>query len=201
MTRRPRAWSSAPTATSRPRSCPDARSPRPADFNAQLAGLAGQGQRPSPRGRSGCRPVDRWAADRAAMVALPPVAPALGLAGRDPAAPGPLRPPGRQRLLRRPGRGRPQGRRRRGPGHGHRHLRRAGRRPTTPGAGRAHQTITDPAHRAAALAMAAARPRAAPPGAAGRRGGAARTWATYDAAFGLRRRSPDDRHDPDRPGT
>ena len=50
----------------------------PADFNAQfsdwLATTANQRQH---RGL-GCRPIQRWEADRAAMLALPPVAPVIG---------------------------------------------------------------------------------------------------------------------------
>ncbi|MFD0207530.1 MULTISPECIES: IS21 family transposase [Saccharothrix] len=49
----------------------------PADFNAQLVEWLVRAN--SRRHRSlGCRPVDRWEADRAAMVELPPVAPAVG---------------------------------------------------------------------------------------------------------------------------
>ena len=49
----------------------------PADFNAQLqAWLAVVNQRP--RRALGCAPADRIAADRAAMLALPPVPPATG---------------------------------------------------------------------------------------------------------------------------
>jgi transposase len=49
----------------------------PADFNAQLQGwLVGANQRH--HRRLGCRPVQRWEADRAGMVALPPVPPVLG---------------------------------------------------------------------------------------------------------------------------
>ena len=49
----------------------------PADFNAQLtAWLVGANQR---RHRGlGCRPADRWEADRSAMLTLPPVAPVTG---------------------------------------------------------------------------------------------------------------------------
>lgn len=49
----------------------------PADFNAQLAEwllLANQRQ----HRRLGCRPIERWDADRAAMLELPPVAPVVG---------------------------------------------------------------------------------------------------------------------------
>ena len=49
----------------------------PADFNAQLANwLAIVNTRP--RRALGCAPTDRIGADRAAMLALPPVAPAVG---------------------------------------------------------------------------------------------------------------------------
>jgi transposase len=49
----------------------------PADFNAQLAGwLAAANGRP--KRVLGCAPADRIAADKAAMLALPPVAPATG---------------------------------------------------------------------------------------------------------------------------
>ncbi|GAA2878361.1 transposase [Nonomuraea rubra] len=49
----------------------------PDDFNAQLEPwLQRANQRP--HRRLGCRPVDRIAVDRAAMVALPPVAPIVG---------------------------------------------------------------------------------------------------------------------------
>ncbi|MET8986926.1 IS21 family transposase [Nonomuraea wenchangensis] len=49
----------------------------PRDFNAQLAGWLTLANARHHR-RIGCRPVDRLAADLAAMVSLPPVAPALG---------------------------------------------------------------------------------------------------------------------------
>ena len=127
--RRPRAWSSGPTAIWRPRSCPAAAFTSPADFNAQLGDwLARANQRH--RRALGCAPVDRIDADRAAMLALPPVAPSTGLAQLAAAAAGPLRAPGRQRLLGAPGRGRPPRRGRRRPGAGRGVLRRAaGRRP------------------------------------------------------------------------
>jgi transposase len=49
----------------------------PADFNAQLlAWLVRANQRQ--HRRLGCRPADRWEADRSAMLALPPVAPVTG---------------------------------------------------------------------------------------------------------------------------
>ena len=49
----------------------------PAGLQHPARGVAGPGQRPS-ASRLGCRPVDRIDADRAAMVALPPVAPTVG---------------------------------------------------------------------------------------------------------------------------
>jgi transposase len=49
----------------------------PADFNAQLADWLARAN--SRQHRSlGCRPADRWDADKAAMLALPPVAPVTG---------------------------------------------------------------------------------------------------------------------------
>ena len=49
----------------------------PADFNAQLAGFFDQANRRWRRA-TGCAPADRLAADKAAMMTLPPVAPATG---------------------------------------------------------------------------------------------------------------------------
>jgi len=49
----------------------------PEDFNTQLTDwLVRANQRP--HRRLGCRPIDRWNADRAAMLVLPPVAPVTG---------------------------------------------------------------------------------------------------------------------------
>ena len=75
--RSPRAWSSGPTAILETSFLPGRSFTSPADFNAQLQRLVGAGQRP-PAPRVGCRPVERWDADRAAMLALPPVPPSLG---------------------------------------------------------------------------------------------------------------------------
>lgn len=49
----------------------------PADFNTQLGGWLERANQRQHR-RLGCRPVDRWGADRSAMLALPPVAPVTG---------------------------------------------------------------------------------------------------------------------------
>jgi transposase len=49
----------------------------PADFNAQLAGFFDQANRRRRRAL-GCAPIDRLAADTQAMLSLPPVAPATG---------------------------------------------------------------------------------------------------------------------------
>lgn len=49
----------------------------PADFNTQLAEWLARANQRQHR-RLGCRPVDRWPADRAAMLELPPVAPVVG---------------------------------------------------------------------------------------------------------------------------
>ena len=108
--------------------------------------LAGGLQRPvQPTGCSGAnqrvvrtikaRPVDLIEHDRAADAAAAAGPAAAGLAGTGPARPGLLRPPRRQRLLRRPDRDRPDGRRQRRPGPGPGPARRpAGRRPC-PGLG------------------------------------------------------------------
>jgi transposase len=49
----------------------------PAAFNAQLLDWLVRANQRQHR-RLGCRPVDRWEADKAAMIALPPVAPVVG---------------------------------------------------------------------------------------------------------------------------
>jgi len=49
----------------------------PADFNAQLGDWLERANQRQHR-RLGCRPVDRWSADWAAMLELPPVAPVTG---------------------------------------------------------------------------------------------------------------------------
>ena len=75
--RRPRAWSSGPTAIWRPRSCPAAASPR-RRTSTPSSPTGWSGPTSASTAGSGCRPVDRWDADRAAMLALPPVAPVVG---------------------------------------------------------------------------------------------------------------------------
>jgi transposase len=52
----------------------------PGDFNGQLGVWLARANQRHHR-RLGCRPVDRWKADRAAMVALPPLAPAAASSG------------------------------------------------------------------------------------------------------------------------
>jgi transposase len=49
----------------------------PADFNAQLAEWLVRANHRQHR-RLGCRPADRWEADKAGMLELPPVAPVTG---------------------------------------------------------------------------------------------------------------------------
>jgi transposase len=49
----------------------------PGDFNSQLTGWLERANQRQHR-RLGCRPLDRWGADRSAMLALPPVAPVTG---------------------------------------------------------------------------------------------------------------------------
>jgi transposase len=91
----------------------------PGDFTTQLShwlALANARQHRT----IGCRPTDRIEADRAAMLALPPLAPPAGgdgLVRHDPAAAGSLRSPGQQRLLRPPVRRRADRARHRRPEH------------------------------------------------------------------------------------
>lgn len=54
----------------------------PFDFNTQLSEWLTQRANTRHLRSIGGRPVDRWATDKAAMVALPPVAPAVGLTNR-----------------------------------------------------------------------------------------------------------------------
>ena len=106
----------------------------PDDFNTQLQDwLAMVNARR--RRALGCAPTDRIAADRAAMLALPPVAAGDRLAVLDAAGPGPLRPPRLQRLLGPPGGDRPPDRGRRRPGPGPGVLRGPGRRRPRAGLG------------------------------------------------------------------
>jgi transposase len=49
----------------------------PLDFNSQLEAWLGRANQRQHR-RLGCRPIDRWAADRDKMLVLPPVAPVTG---------------------------------------------------------------------------------------------------------------------------
>ena len=50
----------------------------PADFNAQMGAWIGEHANQRHHRGLGCRPIQRWEADRAAMLALPPVAPVVG---------------------------------------------------------------------------------------------------------------------------
>ena len=50
----------------------------PADFNAQLAEWLAARANARHHRALGCQPITRWATDKAAMLSLPPVAPALG---------------------------------------------------------------------------------------------------------------------------
>jgi len=54
----------------------------PLDFNTQMTDWLAQRANTRHLRSIGSRPVDRWATDRAAMVALPPFAPAVGLTNR-----------------------------------------------------------------------------------------------------------------------
>lgn len=152
-----------------------------ADFNTQLTGWLVKANGRHHRSL-GCKPADRWATDVAAMVPLPPVAPTLGwrLTTRlprdhyvrldandysvDPVAVGrKVEVTADLTTVRITWAGRVVGT----------HERCWAR----------HQTITDPAHRAAALAMAAARHRRTP--APDPTEVEQRDLGAYDAAFGL----------------
>ena len=153
----------------------------PGDFNAQLADWLVLANR-RPHRALGCRPVDRWAADRDAMLALPPVAPQLGWLTRvrlprdhyvrlgsndysvDPVAVGRFVDvvADLQQVTVRLGTKVVAS-----------HLRGWAR----------WQTITDPAHRAAALAMSSAAAHRPAPTAADEV--EQRDLGAYDAAFGL----------------
>jgi transposase len=159
---------------------PGRRFASPADFNAQLqAWLVGANQRH--HRRLGCRPVDRWEADRVAMLPLPPVPPVTGwrattrlprdhyvrLAGNDysvhPSVVG-----RRIDLVADLDRVRVSYQDRQVADHQR--------------CWAAHQTITDPAHRQAAAALRTAQQPAAPPVAGQVE---QRHLGDYDRAFGL----------------
>ena len=176
-TRRPRGWSSGPTAIWRRRSCPAADVHRsPDDFNTQLP--AGWRWRTHAARRAlGCAPADRIAADRAAMLALPPVAPAVGWRAS-------LRLP-RDHYVRLDGNDysvhpavigrRVEVDRRPGPGPGV--LRRADRRRPRPGAGPDIRRSPTRAHRQAAKQLRHGRIGRWPPPAADPRSSSG-AWAT-----------------------
>jgi transposase len=154
----------------------------PADFNAQLATWITDRANRRQHRRLGCRPEQRWDTDRAAMLALPPVAPVIGWRAS-------LRLP-RDHYVRvdandysvHPG------------AVGRRvevvadldqvRVTCAGRTVAVhPRCWADHQTITDPEHAAAAAALRqalTARPASPPVGEVEQR-----SLADYDAAFGL----------------
>lgn len=152
-----------------------------ADFNTQLTEWLVKANGRHHRSL-GCKPADRWAADLAAMVALPPVAPTLGWRTTtrlprdhyvrldsndysvDPVAVGrKVDVVADLTSVTITWGGRLVGRHER--------------------CWAQHQTITDPAHRAAALAMAAAHRRRPVP--TDEHEVQQRDLSTYDAAFGL----------------
>lgn len=154
----------------------------PADFNSQLSEWLVRANNRQHRAL-GCRPVDRWAEDRAAMLILPPVAPLLGWRSS-------LRLP-RDHYVRV------------GSNDYSVHPGAVGRRVdvvmdlaavTVTCAGRAvavhdrswaaHQLISDPAHLEAAVVARAAHRAAARPGPVGH-DVEQRSLADYDTAFGL----------------
>ena len=162
----------------------------PADFNTQLAGWLQQANRRRKR-VLGCAPADRVGADRQAMLSLPPV-PRRSVGRLDPAATRPLRPPGLQRLLRSSRASSAGGSRSTPTWTGCGCLATGRSSPTTHGAGRRHQTITDPEHAAAAKALRAQRATALHHGAEPEV--EIRALADYDTALGHRGRWPDGHH-------
>ena len=78
MTPSPRGWSSGATGSSRRRSCPAASFTSPADFNGQFTDWLDDGRTTGLVRTLKARPVDCVDADRAAMLALPPVPPMVG---------------------------------------------------------------------------------------------------------------------------
>ena len=103
----------------------------PGDFNTQMGIWLPKANARTVRALK-ARPVDLLGVDKAAMLVLPPVAPAHGFAGPSPVAPGLLRPGVRQRLLGPPDSDRADGRRGRRSGRGRRPARRScDRRPPT----------------------------------------------------------------------
>ena len=106
-------WSVA-TGSSRRRSCPAAAFASPADFNAQFADWLDGANRRVVRTIK-ARPIDLVDADRAAMLALPPVPPRVGWFNQIRLGSRLLRAGRHERLLRRPGGDRPTGHRHRRP--------------------------------------------------------------------------------------
>ena len=190
-TRSPRGWSSGATGSWRPRSCPAGRSPRRRTSTPRSP--TGCRRANTRRVRSiGDRPVDRGRPTGPAMVALPPLAPAVGLTHRVRLAPRLLRADRRQRLLRRPARDRPVRRRARRPRRVSRSPAPGSSWPTTTGAG-PPAPLTDPAHEATAKQLRAdwpSAPRARAPVSGTRRHAdgtsvAIRALPDYDALFGV----------------
>ena len=133
------------------------------------------------------------------MLALPPVAAGDRVAVVAAAAPRPLRPAGRQRLLGAPGGDRPPGRGRRRPGPGRGCSATGGWSPTTSGSGPGTRPSPTPSTLAAASALRRDRVGVLPPGHRAGPQVEQRCLADYDTALGLDdadgRRSADGHHD------
>lgn len=155
----------------------------PADFNAQLGDWLVRANARQHRAL-GCRPIDRWAADKEAMLPLPPLTPALGwrtsvrlprdhyvrVAGNDYSV-DPLAVGRKVDIVADLDQVR---------------VTCAGRDVGThPRCWAAHQSITDPVHHAAALAMAAARHHRPATTAADELDVEVRDLTSYDAVFGV----------------
>ena len=155
----------------------------PDDFNTQLQDWLVDGRTPAPRRVLGCAPTERIAADRPAMLPLPPVAAGDRVAGLHPAGARPLRADRLQRLLDPSGRDRPPDRAGRRPAPRQGVSATAGWSPTTSGSGPGIRPSPIPTTVAAAKLLRRERVGAA----SGQRRtrGRQRCLADYDTAFGL----------------
>ena len=156
---------------------------RPGGLQHPAGRLAGAGQHPAAAG-AGLRPGRPDRRGPAAMLALPPVAPATGWRSVGAAAPRPLRAAGLQRLLGPPGGDRPRGSRSPPTWTGSGCSATGRWSPTTSGAGPGTRPSPTPRTCAAARALRRERVTVA---AAGRRSRGARSGrlADYDTALGI----------------
>ena len=152
LTPRPRGWWNASTTTWSGRSCPVGCSPHRRTSTPNCGDWLVRANHRQHR-VLGCRPADRVEADKAAMLALPPVAPSTGWRSSTRLPRDHYVRAGRQRLLGAPVCGRAAHRGHRGPGPGPGVVRRHGWSPTTSGSGPNTRPISDPEHVAAAKVL------------------------------------------------